>query len=127
MKKILVLVAILLCAISLTACGSKKEEKKDLSKYAGTYNGLYTKLVGDDTKETDDEFSLVLNEDGTGKHNRNDMSFNVTWTVDGEKFKMSETFVGDPIEYTGTLKDGKLHLYNGDPKNDFTYEYFYEK
>ena len=124
MKKFKFLVALLavVTVITLTGCG-----KKDLSKYAGTYEGNYTKLVGDSTKNTDDKFSLDLKEDGTGKHNRDGMSFDVTWSVDGEKFTMEETFVGDPIEYEGTLKDGELHLYNGDKTNDFTYEYFYSK
>lgn len=40
---------------------------------------------------------------------------------------MSETFIGDPIEYTGTLKDGKLDIFNGNPDDDFSCEYVYEK
>ncbi len=106
--------------------GSKKQ---DLSQYAGTYEGLYTKIVGDpDTEKVEDEeFSLELNSDGTGRHNRDDASFKVTWSLDGDKFKMTETFVGDPIEYTGTLKDGKLDIFNGDPDDIWTFEYVYEK
>ena len=40
---------------------------------------------------------------------------------------MEETFVGDPIVYTGTLKDGKLDIFNGDKDDIFTYEYVYVK
>jgi len=132
MKKSLKLfLAIFIVMIALTGCGSKKEEKEnnkvDLSAYAGTYVGEYTKLVGSDLKETDKEFSLVLNADGTGQHNRNDYSFNVTWSVDGDKFEMKETFVGDPIIYTGTIKDGKLDIFNGDKEDIWTYEYVYHK
>lgn len=133
MKKTLLtmLIGILLIGglFILTGCGENKEEeapKQDLSAYAGTYQGKYTKLVGD-TKKVEEEFSLELKADGTGTHNRDDSSFNVTWSLDGENFKMSETFIGDPIEYTGTLTDGKLDIFNGDPTNDFTYEYVYEK
>jgi hypothetical protein len=115
---------------ALTGCGSKsekKEEKKvDLSKYAGTYIGEYTKLVGADEKNLE-VFSLELNEDGTGLHYRNNMSFKVTWSLDGDKFEMKETFVGDPIIYKGTLKDGKLDIFNGDEDNMWTYEYVYNK
>ena len=122
-KSLLVFVA-LISIFVVSGCGKKKQ---DLSKYAGTYTGKYYKYVGDETKYTEEEFSLVLNEDGTGKHNRNNNSFKVTWEIDGENFKMSETFVGDPIIYEGTLKDGKLDIYNGDKTNNFTVEYVYEK
>lgn len=127
MKKLFISVFLVMSLCLITGCGSKKEEKVDLSKYAGTYTGIYGKFVGDETKVEDEIFSLDLNDDGTGKHNRNDMSFNVTWSVKNGKFEMTETFIGDPIKYAGTLKDGKLDIFNGDPKNDLTYEYVYEK
>ena len=40
---------------------------------------------------------------------------------------MTEKFLGMTIDYTGTLKDGELHIYNGDPSSDLTYEYVYKK
>ena len=93
------------------------------------WKGIYTKFVGDpDTsKDTSEEFYLELYEDGTGVHHRSDMDFKVTWELKGEDFTMSETFIGDPIVYTGTLSGNSLHLFNGDPENDFTCEYVYEK
>ena len=107
----------------------EKKETKSSAEVAGTYVGQYTKFVGDpdSARNEDEEFSLVLEEDGTGKHNRDDMSFNITWKLDGEEFKMTETFIGDPIEYVGTLKDDKLDIFNGDPQSAFSYEYVYEK
>lgn len=135
MKKVLSLTLVMLLLLSglfiFTGCGKtedKKEEKKQgLSAVAGTYTGKYTKLVGDTQMNEDEEFSLELKADGTGVHNRDDYSFDVTWSLDGDKFKMTETFIGDPIIYTGTLKDGKLDIFNGDPENIWTYEYVYEK
>lgn len=129
--KIALLVAVAIVGLfALAGCGKeeKKEEakKQDLSAYAGTYEGQYTKLVGD-TRKDEEEFSLELKADGTGVHNRDDYSFKVTWELDGENFKMTETFIGDPIIYTGTLKDGKLDIFNGDPDDIWTYEYVYEK
>lgn len=128
--KIAALVAVIALGLfTLTGCGKeeKKEDKKqDLSAYAGTYEGQYTKLVGD-TKQVEEEFTLELNADGTGVHNRDEYSFNVTWELDGENFKMTETFIGDPIIYTGTLKNGNLDIFNGDPENIWTYEYVYVK
>ena len=138
MKKALSLSLLIVLLISglcvFTGCkkdeNEKADKKQDLSEFAGTYTGLYTKLVGDDSegaKNEDEEFSLELKADGTGTHNRDDYSFDVTWSLDGDKFKMTETFIGDPIEYTGTLKDGKLDIFNGDPEDMWTYEYVYEK
>ena len=119
----MLLVLVLFGVIFITGCG-----KSNLKDVAGTYEGEYTKFVGDpDTAKDESEFSLVLNEDGTGKHNRDGESFDVKWSVDGEKFSMTETFLGITNEYTGTLKEGKLDIFNGDPENDFTAEYVYTK
>lgn len=138
MKKVVSLSLVIIMLLSglfiFTGCvDNDKSDKKDksskteaLSSAVGVYQGQYVKLVGD-TQKVEEEFSLELNADGTGMHNRDGYSFNVTWSVDGEKFKMSETFVGDPIEYVGTLKDGKLDIFNGDPEDMWTYEYVYEK
>ena len=51
----------------------------------------------------------------------------MTWTLDGEDFTMQESFLGITMDYTGTLKDGVLHLYNGDPTDEWTYEYVYTR
>ncbi|MBQ8932897.1 MAG: hypothetical protein IJ061_01285 [Lachnospiraceae bacterium] len=91
---------------------------------ATVWTGIYTKLVGDDTKE-EETFSLELYDDGTGIHHRDDMDFKVTWEQNGDEFTMNETFIGDPIVYTGKISDGELHLFNGDPDDDWTYEYVY--
>ena len=117
--------------IVLTGCNNdkddKKEEKVDLSAAAGTYKGIYTKFVGDDTKVEDEEFSLELKDDGTGVSNRDGASYKLTWSLKGKEFKMTETFAGMSIDYNGTLDNGKLEIYNGDKDNDFTYMYVYEK
>ena len=115
------LLVISMMAALLTACGDSA-----LKAAAGTYVGQYVKLVGDDAKKTE-TFSLTLLEDGTGKHSRDGMEFNVTWTLEGENFTMKETFVGDPITYTGTMKEGRLDIFNGDPESVWTYEYVYQK
>lgn len=123
-KKMFFLAVFVIFAFALTACGGNK-----LKDYAGTYKGEYTKLVGesDEDKNTSDEFSLELKDDGTGVHNRDGESYKVKWELDGENFKMTETFLSISIDYEGTLKDGKLDIFNGDKTNDFTYEYVYTK
>ena len=119
----LILTTALLLAL-LAACGPNP-----MKDAAGTYQGEYTKFVGDNdaAKVTDEPFSLELQADGTGTHHRQDLDIKVTWTLDGEKITMKETFMGIPLDYTGTLKEGELHLFNGDPTDSFTCEYVYHK
>lgn len=128
--KIAALVTIIALGLfTLTGCGKDEEKttkKQDLSAYAGTYEGQYTKLVGD-TKKVEEEFSIELKADGTGVHNRDGASYNIEWSLDGENFKMTDKFGSLTIDYTGTLKDGTLDIFNGDPENIWTYEYVYEK
>ena len=119
-RALLVLVAVFSVAL-LTGCG------KDLSKYAGNYEGKYGKFVGDETKETDSEFSLELKADGTGSSTRDGATYDVTWSMDGDKIKMTEKFFGITIDYTGTVKDDELTLYNGPEDEDLTYIYVYTK
>ena len=132
-KKFFVVLLLAVLVIGITGCGKKetsdKSKKEDKSVYAGTYVGKYTKFVGDSdsSKNEEEEFSLELKKDGTGIHNRNDNSYDVKWSIKGSKFKMTETFLGISIDYTGILKDGKLNIFNGDPDDDLTLEYVYEK
>ena len=123
MKKFRLLVALVavFTVLTLTGCG------KDLSKYAGTYKGEYTKMVGDTEKETADTFSLELKADGTGTSTRDGYDYDITWSVDGETFKMTEKFLCLTVDYTGTIKDDKIDVFNGDKNDDFTYEYVYTK
>ena len=125
MKKILSIICAFVIVLSLAGCGSKES----LDKYVGKYKGEYTKLVGDtdENKVTDEEFSLELKKDGTGVSNRGGENYDIKWSLDGEKFTMTETFMGISLEYTGTLKDNKINIYNGDPTNDFTVLYVYNK
>ena len=119
-RNILVIIVLVLIIIT-TGCGN-------LSKYAGTYHGVYMKYVGDeDTAKSEEEFSLVLEANGTGKSNRDGGSYNITWSCDGENIKITEKFLTLTIEYNGTIKDGKIDLFNGDPSGELTLELVYEK
>ena len=109
-----------------------KEEKEisaEAKAAAGTYKGVYTKFVGDpDTaKETDKEFSLELNADGTGTSNRDDLNIKVpSWDIKDGVFTLTEKFLGT-IDYTGKLEGNTLTLYNGNPENALTCMYVFEK
>ena len=115
MRSIMRLSSLLICLVIIgtlmAACGGASNPA------AGTYKGIYTKFVGDDddAKVTDEVFSL------------DDLDINVTWTLDGEKFTMQETFMGIKLDYTGTLVNGKLDIFNGDPEDIWSCEYVYEK
>ena len=125
MKKLLVLTLAALMLLALGACGKKEPTPQELA--AGTYNLVHGKFVGDDEWQTEEGVYLVLNADGTGTSTRDGETFKMTWTIDGEKFTMKETFIGMSIDYTGTLKDGELHTFNDDPADPLTYEYVYAK
>jgi len=123
MKKTLLCALVIMAGIVfLTGCG-----KKDLSSYAGTYKLEYEKYVGDpDTAKEVEEWTIVLDENGTGKSNRNGASYNVEWSIDGENVTVTEKFIGT-IEYNGTLKDGRLDIFNGDKTKDITLEAVFNK
>lgn len=120
-KLLALLLALLLLAALFTAC-----KENPLKAAAGTYLGESEKLVGDGSGGPID-YKLVLSDDGTGTHYRDDLEIKVTWTLEGEAFTMKETFLGVSLDYTGTLKDGTLDIFNGDPNDMWTYEYFYKK
>ncbi len=105
-----------------------KQVNAETAASAGTYIGKYTYFVGSpEDKKTDEPFKLVLNADGTGTQFRNDLEIKVPdWSLTGDEFKMTEKFLGT-IDYTGTLSGNTLTLFNGDPANNFTCAYVYEK
>lgn len=131
-KRISLLLVVLLLAVSLIACQKDKdteETSKEPDPAVGTYAGVYRKWVGSEepTPAEDDPFSMDLNADGTGTFHRDEMDFELTWTLDGTAITIKETFLGMTNDYTGTLENGKLHIFNGDPENELTYEYMFEK
>ena len=125
MKKIILCsVFVFLGLILLTGCG-----KGDLKEYAGIYKLEYSKYVGDpDTaKDTSEIAEMVLNEDGTGKSNRNGTSYDIEWSIDGENITITEKFMGIKLDYNGTLINGRLDLFNGDKTLDLTNETVYNR
>lgn len=122
-KSILCAFFVMMGLLVIVGCG----KNSDLSKYAGTYKLEYSKYVGDpDTAKNTEEWTIVLNNDGTGKSNRDDASYDVEWSIDNENVKVVEKFIGT-IEYNGTLKDGKLDIFNGDKTSAITLEAIFNK
>lgn len=124
MRKIIVcFVFIVFGLILLTGCGNK------LKDYAGIYKLEYSKFVGDsiDAKSVDEVAEIILNDDGTGKSNRDGLNIDVEWTMDGENITLIEVYMGIRLEYNGIIKNGRLDIFNGDKTNDLTVEKVYNK
>ena len=107
----------LLCVL-LAACGGKDSA-------AGFYQGQYT-MTGV-KRDRFSLFSLQLEDDGTGVQTRSGLTIDVTWSLEGRRFSMTETYRGMELSYTGTLEGKTLTLYNGDPDDPWTTQYVYEK
>ena len=121
-KGLLLVVFVMISVLFITGCG------KDLSKYAGTYKLEYSKYVGDpDTAKNTEEWTIVLEKDGTGKSNRDGASYNVEWSMKGDDITLKEKFAGITNDYNGTLKDGKLDIFNGDKTKEITLEAVFSK
>lgn len=123
---IVLLLALTLLTLLFAACETGNPAMKNA---AGIYQGLYTKVVGnqEDAADAESPFVLTLKPDGTGTHARDKMEFQVTWSLEGETITVRESFIGITRDYTGSLKNGELHLFDGNPENPWTVEYVYQK
>lgn len=123
MKNSLLMISLVLISILfITGCGS------DLSKYAGTYKLEYTKYVGDpETSKNTEDWTIILDKNGKGKSNRDGASYDVEWSIKSDDVIVTEKFAGISNEYNGTLKDGRLDIFNGDKTNDITLEAVFNK
>ena len=153
MKKALVIVLALCAILAFASCGKSNndnksneaaEQKTEAATKAATdaatdaateteaaanaevevYTGTKSKFVGD-TEWTEDEFKLELNGDGTAALTYDGFTHNLTYTLVDDDLSMTEAGLG--TEYTGTFNGDELHLYNGDPTNDLTYEWLLAK
>ena len=76
---------------------------------------------------------LILNSDGNGKYKTSGVSeLDIRWDLDGlNDVYITTTGFSDminPVEFHGEFDDeGGLHLYDGNPKDEFTVEYFFKK
>ena len=121
MKKTIVIL-VMLSLFIVIGCGNK------LSKYIGTYEGMYTRYMIDreDVKNVE-EFKLVLNKNGKGKHYRNEEVYDVKWSVKDNKITVIEKSLETELSYSGELKDNILTLYNGDESLPLTLQLVYER
>ena len=93
----------------------------------GEWEGVYFKTITENVGNIEDEFHLVLKDDGTGTNFRGGKEYAVTWTLNGEDFRMTELDSDDGKILSGTMYAGVLHLYDGDIYDLNTIEYIYGK
>lgn len=144
MKKVfaLLLAALLvLSAVGFVGCANGKDNKdgKDATaapnadgsdeggaktEALGTFVSVKHKFNADTEWVEDTGWELELNADGKGVSRRDNLELAVTWELNGEDITVTESSIN---EYTGTLKDGELSLFNGDPANDLTCEYIFNR
>lgn len=104
-KKIVLVILSLLFVFSLAACGNKDNAK---NPNAGKYI-LTDEKFSNGSGNISEEWTLILNDDGTGKSSRG-VDCDVKWSVDNEKLKLTETMMGLSLDYEGTIKDGVIQL-----------------
>lgn len=90
-------VAMVFCALALAACGGSNTDLSD-SKYVGTWK-IDKMTFQDESEGIDDNWTLVLNGDGTGQSITDEETDDLTWelTKDGFKTKggVKASFVDD--------------------------------
>ena len=88
MKKLVAIAlaaVMVLAALSLTACGGGESDYSD-SPYVGTWKALDMSL-GDESEAIEEDWELVLNEDGTGTLSADEEVSEFTWEPTDEGFK----------------------------------------
>ena len=122
MKKIICL--LLVCFMLLIGCG-----KNEVLSHEGVYKLVYTKYVGDKDKENNIDMTnkITLNSDGTGISVHDGVDHNITWSIDGINIKILESHTESILEYSGTLENNKLDIFDGNKSNSLTKELVYQK
>ena len=113
-----VLLAALILSV-LTGCGSKMP--------AGSY-GTY-ELEWESIsiiEKTDQDFKFILDGKGGGEYHHKGSVHKVKYTYDESgNIRIDDTITG--IRYNGTLLNGELHIYDGNPDSDTVSEFLYKK
>lgn len=105
LTKLLVLLLAAVLVLGLTACG--KDETADVT---GKYNCIAVATDGTTFTAPESEDAYVeLKKGGKGEIS-DELSFELTWKLDGESFSGSYKIFGVDAPVTGTLKEGILEI-----------------
>lgn len=114
-KKLIALFVALLMALPLAACGSKGAD------VTGKYICVGLSYDGEALADPGDGSYLELKKGGKGTY-YSGFEFDLKWTLDGEAFSGTVSFLGLDQGMEGTLKDGVIDVKYGDMTMRFVKE-----
>ncbi len=109
MKKLFTLLVTAVMLLSLTACGKTKG-----TDVTGKYNCIAVASDGKNFTAPESENVYVELKKGGKGELFEELSFELTWELDGEEFSGSYKVFGMDAPITGTLKDSVLEIHDGD-------------
>ena len=118
-KKSIILIYVIASIFVLSACSSGGG--KDGAE--GTYYFVYEKgpLFVKDNKD----YSIVLYGNGKGEYNREGNKHKLKYTFNNPDIEIMDNMTG--IKYKGTVSDGDLLFYDGDPDDPTVSEFFFQQ
>ena len=119
-SKLYFITAILLIFVFIiSACTSNKV----MDSAKGTYNFVYEK--GPLISSTEFDYQFILDGYGGGEYIHKGSTHKVKYKLEGTTINLTDTITG--IKYTGTLQNGELHIYDGNPNGLNVTEFLYQK
>ena len=118
-SKIFIIIAIsIIFVLIITACSSNKV----MDSAKGTYNFVYEK--GPLISSTEFDYQFILDGYGGGEYIHKGSTHKVKYKLEGTTINLTDTITG--IKYTGTLQNGELHIYDGNPNGLNVTEFLYQ-
>ena len=118
-KLYFITVILLIYVFIISACSSNKI----MDGAKGTYNFVYEK--GPLISSTEFDYQFILDGYGGGEYIHKGSTHKVKYKLEGTTINLTDTITG--IKYTGTLQNGELHIYDGNPNGLNVTEFLYQK
>ena len=96
---------------------------KVMDSAKGTYNFVYEK--GPLISSTEFDYQFILDGYGGGEYIHKGSTHKVKYKLEGTTINLTDTITG--IKYNGTLQNGELHIYDGNPNGLNVTEFLYQK
>ena len=103
----------------ISACSSNKV----MDGAKGTYDFVYEK--GPIYSSTEYDYQFILDGYGGGEYIHKGSTHKVKYKLEGTTINLTDTITG--IKYNGTLQNGELHIYDGNPTSINVTEFLYQK
>ena len=118
-KLYFITVILLIFVFIISACTSNKV----MDSAKGTYNFVYEK--GPLISSTEFDYQFILDGYGGGEYIHKGSTHKVKYKLEGTTINLTDTITG--IKYNGTLQNGELHIYDGNPNGLNVTEFLYQK